>query len=194
MKIARAFTLLIVCCAGIAFMPLMADAKASTQYVEAFRQTINQILAADSDLYLQMQYAAKRMTLYYQKYGHFPRSGVEQDKFIQSVLRHFNFNPYRPKVTELYYKQQPDEDTKSHLYILTDPLITLERLRAFRKNAPDSWKAEPGTIMILTNGEGTFAVWGTSADRLPLRDYERGNRLKMICRDLAAEEAQRATY
>jgi hypothetical protein len=166
-----------------------AGGKMGHGYLAAFRETMDQLIRADGALLEQMRYTSDRIYRYYQKFGHFPAPGVPQENFKASILRHFNFNPYRPQVTDLYYNQQLPEESKTHLYILTDSTLTIDNAREYKKAPPQSWQGEPGSIFVITNGESVYMIWGASADRLPLRDHRTENKIMLIYHDFRAEKA-----
>jgi len=184
-------TSLLIACVVVTTAPALAGGKVAYGHLEAFQELMKQIVQADGQLCEQMQYVSKRLQQYYARNGRFPSPGTAEQNFKTSVLRHFPFNPYRPKVTDLYYDKQLPEEEKTHLHILTDPFMNYDSVRAFRKSPPTSWRAEPGTIMVITNGEGTYAIWGASADRQPVRDYANNNRVRLLGRDLAADALKR---
>lgn len=157
-----------------------------------------QLMQADAQLVDQMYFVAKELRMFYEKHRRFPREGTEMENFKASLLRKLA-NPYRPRVTDEYYNTARPEDAQPHLYIVTDGGITLEGAKEYRVNPPASWTADPGTIMVIINGEGTYWIWGASADRLPVRNPEtnktrlfaRDVRREMEKRDLAAQERRR---
>jgi hypothetical protein len=183
---------LITLLASIALAPIASDARGinNAQYMEQFRLMMEQLVRADNAMYAQMQMVARRLDAYYAKHGHLPYSGVQQEKFKAAVDHDLPVNPYKPQTTELYYKMKLEEDGRSKMYFLNDAFLSKDRVRDYRVKAPEGWQADPGTIMVMVNGEGTYAIWATSADRQPLRDYQRNNRTRIICHDLAEELAQ----
>lgn len=156
-------------------------------YMEQFRVLIEQVIKADNVMFTHMQIVARRLDAYYAAHGHLPYAGVQQEKFKESLDKVLPANPYNPQTTELYYKMKLDQDGRSKMFFLNDAFLSKDRVKEFRERAPEGWQADPGTIMVMVNGEGTYAIWATSADRQPIRDYQRNNRTRIICHDLLAE-------
>lgn len=173
--------------------PCESRAVNYSAYAEQFRAMMEQVVKADNVMFAQMQIIARRLDAYYAKHGHLPYAGTQQEKFKAAADKVLPGNPYRPQTTEHYYRMKLEDDGRSKMYFLNDSFLSKEAVKAYRAKAPDGWKADPGTIMVMVNGESTYAIWATSADRMPLRDYQRNNRTRIICHDLAAELAARAT-
>lgn len=182
MRISVALSMLVL----LHSQPAQAGTKTPQGYAQVMQETINLILKADGHLYEQMEYVARRLERYYTKFHHFPRPGVQENNFKASILKHLVFNPYKPKVTDLYYNKPMPEDSVSHVYMLTDPFMNIDNLRSFHKAAPESWQGDPGSIFIMTNGEGLYAVWGAGADRRPIKDHEHGDKVRMFYHDFSA--------
>lgn len=183
LRIAALLSLIIIA-VMTASPPVVAGMKMSARQIYEFRERMNQLILADQQLYEQMRYTANRFNRYYAKFGHLPNPGVQQDNFKRSILSHFNFNPYHPKVVESTYDAPLPEEAKSHLTISQEPMLTLETIRSYKKAPPQDWKAEPGSIFVITNGENIYVIWGAGADRTPISDIENGTGLRIIYRDL----------
>lgn len=168
--------------------PPTVHAKAVPQgYLEQFKETMKLLLEADAVMFAQMQAVARKVDGFYKRHGRFPHEGVEQERFRAAVLRDLPANPYKPQTKELYYGMKLEDDGRIKFHILNDTFLTKDWVREYRKAAPKGWTADPGTIMLMLNHNGTYAIWATSADRLPLRDYQRNNRTRIICHDLVEE-------
>lgn len=158
----------------------------TTSKVEVVKEQMKLLMQADAQLVEQMYYVAKRLRLFYEKNGRFPADGTEMEDFKSRVLKHLLFNPYKPHVKDEYANEERKEDEKTHLYIATDSGITLDAAKSYRLAPPPTWQADPGTIMVVLNGEGTYWIWGASADRLPVRD-PLTNKTRLFARNLKAE-------
>jgi hypothetical protein len=181
---AIAFSLIAVCAAQPA---VFGKAAVPQGYLEQFKETMKLLLEADNLMYTQMQVVARRVEAFYKRHGRFPEEGVEQERFKASVMNVMPQNPYKPQTKELYYGMKMQEDGRIQFHILNDAYLTKEYVSQYRKQAPRGWQADPGTIMLVLNHNGTYAIWSTSADRLPLRDYQRNNRTRIICHNLVEE-------
>jgi hypothetical protein len=184
-----AVSLLVLCSltAGPAFA---RGGSARSGYLEAYREQINRLLQADNAMYEQMRAIARKLEDYYVRTGHLPYSGPQQNKVKANIEKTMIVNPYRPQTSELYYGMKLEDDGRAKMFFLNDVFLTIDKVREWRVKAPEGWTADPGTIMVMVNGEGTYAIWAASADRLPLRDYQRNNRTRIIVHNLAEEFAR----
>jgi hypothetical protein len=184
----RIATILLLICLSISAPAFARGVNAKLGYVDAFRETMNRLVQADNVMYEQMRVIARRLEDYYLRTGHLPFAGTQQEKFKQKVEADSIPNPYKPQTTELYYGMDMKDDGRVKMWFLNDPFLTIEHSREWKRQAPQGWTADPGTIMVMLNGEGTYTIWAASADRLPLRDYARGTNLtRLIFHDLAEE-------
>lgn len=190
MHLRLAAALLILC--SLAASPGLArGVNARLGYVDIFRETMRKLVQADDAMYEQMRVIARKLEEFYLRTRHLPYAGPQQEKFKASVEKETIPNPYKPQTTELYYGMKLQDDGRVKMWFLNDSFLSKERIRECRQQAPKGWSADPGTIMVMVNGEGTYAIWASSADRLPLRDYQHNCRTRIICHDLLEEFAQR---
>jgi hypothetical protein len=190
--IPRIATALILICSLSAAPAFAHGVSARTGYVSAFNEVISRLVQADNAMYEQMRAIARKLEGYYQRNGHLPHPGPQQDRFKANIEKELMQNPYRPQTSELYYGMKLQDDGRVKMYFLNDVFLSVDKVREWRKEAPQGWSADPGTIMVMVNGEGTYAIWAASADRLPLRDYIRNNRTRIIVHDLVEELARQS--
>lgn len=189
MHLRFAAALLILC--SLAAPPVLArGVNSKLGYVDVFRETMRKLVQADDAMYEQMRVIARKLEEYYLRTGHLPYAGPQQEKFKAAVERETIQNPYQPQTTELYYRMKLQDDGRVKMWFLNDSFLSKEQIKECRQQAPKGWSADPGTIMVMVNGEGTYAIWASSADRLPLRDYQHNGRTRIICYDLAVEFAK----
>ncbi|MBX9685922.1 MAG: hypothetical protein K2X27_04420 [Candidatus Obscuribacterales bacterium] len=135
-------------------------------FVNAFKQAQEKRMAADAVLLENMEDAAEWLSAYRKRHGHMPELGLEQERAIKAIQTYMQKpNPY--SVTGI----QSDAERKPCALRFVEELSLNEVNRQqWQKQAPSSWRAEPGTITILWNGFDNLLLWGAGADRQPIFD------------------------
>jgi hypothetical protein len=150
-------------------------------YLQQFAEVIAHVVAADKEMWLQLQFVSRRLDQYYFANGHFPLTDDEKESFRQSLLKNIVANPYKPQRMDLASYERLPEESPLSLNFLSDGTMTPYVVRQLVDKPPASWKADPGTMFVITNGDNYYVLWATSADCLPMRDLEHSsNRLKLI--------------
>ncbi len=54
--------------------------------------------------------------------------------------------------------------------LINDTTLNGELINEYAEQPPDSWVADPGTIVAIGNEADTFIVWGAGIDGRPIRD------------------------
>ena len=156
--------------------------KYTQEYLDYVRQMLDLIRQADNQLYKYMQMVANGMEHFYVRNGHYPEPGPEQERLLRLLTKQAKGNPYDPKVYDAATTQKIGEIEKIKVLFLVDGLMDREFAKQARTTFPPSWKADPGTIVVISNGSNKFMVWGAGADRQPIKDEATG-KMRTIFRD-----------
>ena len=122
---------------------------------------------AETKLLTSMEDVADWVVQFKLRFGHYPDPGTEEDQareYLQSKV--VKANPYVVAASLKAGELVPPCPIKFRL----DGLLTQRTREQWEKKAPETWKEEPGTITIITNGEKCVLVWGATSDRMPIID------------------------
>jgi hypothetical protein len=154
-------------------------------FTEQYMSTLKQVLQADHEMYAQMQVAANRLEQFYFRNGHFPETTEERAAFRELLGKNIIGNPYKPEITDQIEHRRLTAPYTVAIYWMQDSALKRGDFRRLLQQPDPSWLGEPGTLFILTNTRSTYLVFGTSADRLPVRDLAgEGSPPRMICKEI----------
>lgn len=157
-----------------------ASLRNSRGYLKEFTEIITKVLEADGEMWKQMKLVSLKLDQYYFRHGHFPRTSQEEATFKRILAKYIIANPYAPQQIDVANNEQLKSDAPFTIHFLMDAGLNPQSLKEWVKKPSPTWQADPGTIFVISNGENYYALWAASADRLPVRDFERNNKLKVI--------------
>ena len=189
----RGRLLMMFLAASVLCAPVPAEGRGGAfgkNYLQQITESLKLVFVADAQLYHDLVIVSQSLKEFYVKNRHLPMPGAEQDNFRIALAKEIPFNPYKPQVINMYTNEP--EPSPMSVYFLSDAGITRESVKQWKTNPPPSWQGEPGSIFILTNGKSLFMLWGASADRLPMKNLQTDNSVRLIFHDLSGAAAQRA--
>jgi hypothetical protein len=160
-------------------------------YLQQFAEVIALVIRADKEMWAQLQVVSRKLDQFYFVRGHFPETDDEKELFRKSLLRYIKVNPYLPQRMDIANNERIPDDGLVKIHFLQEAAMTPNMVRDWAHSAPPSWRADPGTIFVITNGYNYYCLWATSADSLPLRDLEHSsNKLRLIAHYCSQQPAR----
>ncbi|MBY0545762.1 MAG: hypothetical protein K2W95_00585 [Candidatus Obscuribacterales bacterium] len=155
-------------------MPVNGALSAPTQhafhFTEAYKLAIKLNQEADDKMFDNMQLISDWFAYHKDTYGRFPEAGTDQEKAEQFCRRYLRNNPYSATGVQT----RAETGRACVVRFECNPLMTRKLIEAWELAPPPGWRAEPGTITVITNSENLVAVWAAGADRKPLIDARNG--------------------
>lgn len=151
-------------------MPVNGALSAPTQhafhFTEAYKLAIKLNQEADDKMFDNMQVIAEWFAYQKETHGRFPEAGIDQEKTEQFYRRYLRNNPYSATAVQT----RAEAGRSCVVRFESNPLMSRKTIEAWELAPPPTWRAEPGTITVITNTENLVAVWAAGADRTPLMD------------------------
>lgn len=155
-------------------MPVNGALSAPTQhafhFTEAYKLAIKLNQEADDKMYDNMQVLSGWFAFQKETYGRFPEPDVDREKAEQFYRRNLRNNPYSATAVQT----SSEAGRTCVVRFECNPFMTRKMIEAWELAPPPTWRAEPGTITVITNSENLVAVWASGASRTPLIDPRTG--------------------
>ena len=143
-----------------------APTQHAFHFTEAYKLAIKLNQEADDKMFDNMQVIAEWFAYQKETHGRFPEVGVDQEKAEQFYRRYLRNNPYSATSVQT----RAEAGRPCVVRFECNPLMSRKMIEAWELAPPQTWRAEPGTITVITNSENLVAVWAAGADRTPLMD------------------------
>ncbi len=150
-------------------------------FTEAFKLAVKLRQEADDKLFDNMEAIAEWLEYYKQKHGRFPEVGTDQDQAEQFFRRYLKNNPYSATAV-----QKREETLPCKVRFEYNSQLNNQLIQQWLTTPPSTWKAEPGTIVVIINTENEIVIWGCGADHLPIMDFK-NNKVRLVIRDFSLE-------
>ena len=155
----------------------LAALFASGSFPRADAQVGGGIGFGQLDLFRQITATAAAMRRYRCEHSHFPQQTPELDAALMAVFGAVSMSPAPQNVS---VQSQNNFRTYFQFAIALDPSIRGLSVVNGRVNIPNNWQADPNTIVIMTDGADTMAIWAASGDRKPINDPTTNNPLVIL--------------
>jgi len=142
---------------------------------------------AEGELYDQMKSVGSWLEDFRDQYGRFPSLDAESEAAFDELYQRLPADPYAINPSDgnpVTSAAAHNENTVSaaagrqRVRIILDTGLNDDQVRQLEIQAPPLWRAQPGTITVINNGEDRYLIWGAGADRQSIRDEALGrNRL-----------------
>jgi hypothetical protein len=107
---------------------------------------------------------------YYDTNGILPEDDEDWEIMRTYLAKKLPPNPYTSAIQDPNYKKVNEtSDAIPEILYIRDYGLNETALENAAKIPPDKWTAKPGSIMVVSNGNGLQAVLGMGADSRPLR-------------------------
>ena len=181
-KVSTSITLLALLCQ---ILPVeSAPSQHAFNFTEAYKLAIKLNQDADNDLFENMEMIAEWFAMHKEQHGHFPEIGADQEKADQFFKRVLKRNPF--SATSVKSKQEAER----HCIVRYEcgSQLNTKLIQQWETSPPSLWKAEPGTITVMTNSENLLLIWAAGADHLPLVD-PRNRKTRFLVREVPFQPA-----
>lgn len=156
--------------------------KAMQEKLQIARMMLENNVKAENKLFEEMQAVARYLEKYVHRTKRLPQEESEIEAFRQAASTLVPEDPYdsgKPQVKQNIFGAYETEapEAKSRIDFRLDYDLSDESVSAMTEQLPDSWKAEPGQICLVTNGLRWAVIWGAGSNHRPIRSHETGKPL-----------------
>ncbi len=121
-------------------------------------------------MYENMQVLSDWFAFQKETSGRFPEPYIDQEKAEQFYRRNLRSNPYSATAVQT----RAEAGRTCVVRFECNTFMTRKVIEAWEIAPPPTWRAEPGTITVITDSENLVAVWAAGANRTPMIDPRTG--------------------
>lgn len=150
---------------------------AGTTPLPACAQSGGGISFGQLDLLRQVRETADAMVEYRKSHEHTPQSSDELDDALKAVFAKVSMTAANPNVTP---QSSGVYRTYYQFRMTYDPSIKSITVINGKVIVPKNWTAPPNSVVIIADGNDTFAVWAAGDDEQPINDPSTNNPLVLL--------------